>query len=36
MIKVEGLGDIGSGFVGARVDYKRLESTMAGTAVETA
>ncbi|KAL9133943.1 MAG: hypothetical protein Q9175_004873 [Cornicularia normoerica] len=36
MIKVEGLGDIGSGFVGARVDYKKLESTMAGTAVETA
>ncbi|KAF6227383.1 hypothetical protein HO133_008827 [Letharia lupina] len=35
MIEVEGLGNIGSGFIGARVDEK-LEGTLAGTAVETA
>ena len=36
MIQVEGLGDIGSGFLGARVDSSKLEGTLVGKSVETA
>lgn len=35
IIEVEGLGNIGSGYIGARVDDK-LESTLAGTSIEPA
>lgn len=34
MIRVEGLGNIGSGFVGVKVDDDRLESRLARLAVE--
>lgn len=36
MIQVEGLGNIGSGFVGAKVDDSKLADTLAGKSVETA
>ena len=35
MIEVEGLGNIGSGFIGAKVDDE-VGSTLAGMTVETA